>query len=70
MTIDALRRLAELLTDAAGYATAVDQWAIATDLIQAADAAERLADDEEACHAQLSGRHRQRRGRRSAPAPA
>lgn len=65
MTIDALRLLAELLTDAAGYATAVDQRAIATDLMQAADAAQRLADDEQAVHAQLAARHRPRRGRGS-----
>ncbi len=71
MTIDALRRLAELLTDAAGYATAVDQQAIAAHLIQAAGAAQRLADDEQAVHIQLAGRHRrQRRRRPSTQAPA
>ena len=71
MTIDALRRLAELLTDAAGYATAVDKRAIAADLIQAADAAQRLADDEQACCAQQAARHCPRRGRpSSAQVPA
>jgi len=63
LTIEALRRLAELLTDAAGYATAVDQQAIATDLTQAANAAQRLADDEQAFHANPTHRHQPGRGR-------
>lgn len=65
MTIEALRRLAELLTDAAGYATAVDQLAIAADLSRAADAAQRLAQDEHAVHAHLAARRSARRGRPS-----
>ena len=48
MTIDALRRLIELLTDTADYASAVNQPVIAADLATAAGAAQLLLDDERA----------------------
>ena len=48
MTIDALRRLVELLTDTADYAAGVDRPAIAADLEAAAGAAQLLLEDERA----------------------
>ena len=48
MTIDALRRLIELLTDTADYAAGVDRPAIAGDLAAAASAAKLLLQDERA----------------------
>ena len=48
MTIDALRRLVELLTDTADYATGVDRSAIAADLATAVGAAQLLLEDERA----------------------
>ena len=48
MTIDALRRLIELLTDTADYDTGVDQPAIAAELTAAAGAAQLLLEDERA----------------------
>ncbi len=69
MTIDALRRLVELLTDTAGYAAAVDQSAIAADLTQGAAAARRLLDDEQrAVHQTAANSRRSTRTRRPAPA--
>lgn len=67
MTIDALRHLAELLNDAAGYATAVSQADIAADLAQAAYAALLLAEDERAA-ASIRRRNRPR-PRRTTPEP-
>ena len=46
MTIDALLRLVELLTDTADYAAAVNQPTIAAELAMAAGAAQLLLDDE------------------------
>ena len=51
MTIEALRRLAELLNDTAAYAAAVSHAQIADDLAQAASATLLLLDDERACAA-------------------
>ena len=48
MTIEALSRLIELLTDTADYAAGVDRSAIAADLTQAANAAQLLLADEKA----------------------
>jgi hypothetical protein len=48
MTPDALRRLIELLADTADYAAGVNRAAIAADLTTAADAAQRLLQDERA----------------------
>lgn len=48
MTIDALRRLVELLTDTADYAAGVDRPAIAAELAAAAGAARLLLEDERA----------------------
>ena len=59
MTIDALRRLVELLTDTADYAAGVDQPAIAAELAEAAGAAQILLEDERAAA------HRARRARRT-----
>lgn len=70
MTIDALRHLAELLNDAAGYAAAVRQADIAADLAQAAAAALLLAEDERAA-ASIRQRNRPRTRRSTAePVPA
>ena len=46
MTIDALLRLVELLTDTADYAAGVNQPAIAAELARAAGAAQLLLEDE------------------------
>jgi len=63
VTIEALRRLAELLNDTAAYAAAVGHAQIADDLAQAASATLLLLDDERACAA---GVHT-RRARHPAP---
>ena len=59
MTPEALRRLIELLADTADYATGVTRAAIAADLTPAADAAQRLLQDERAAarRARRSQRH-------------
>jgi len=62
MTIEALSRLIELLTDTADYAAGVDRSAIAADLTRAADAAQLLLADERA------STRRARRTRRAAVA--
>ncbi len=62
MTIEALSRLIELLTDTADYAAGVDRSAIAADLTRAADAAQLLLADERA------SARRARRTRRTAVA--
>ncbi len=51
MTIEALRRLAELLKDTAAYAAGVGHAQIADDLGQAASATLLLLDDERLCAA-------------------
>ena len=48
MTIDALRRLIELLSDTADYAAGVGRPAIAAELAAAAAAAQLLLEDERA----------------------
>lgn len=61
MTIDALRRLIELLSDTASYAAALDRPAIAADLATAAEAAQLLLDDERAAARRARRTHRTRR---------